>query len=52
MYEYAIAKRFFFPKKPDHSAAGFIGKFSGGGMNHLHYEDGVPALTGSRPSII
>src|SRR5215472_1784381 len=46
MYAYAIAKSFFSPKKPDHATAGFIGKFSGGGINHFHYEDGRPGSTG------
>ena len=41
MYEYAIHNKLFTPEKPEHSTALFIGKFSGGGIDHCHYEDGV-----------
>ena len=40
MYEYAIAKGIFSPKKE--ATALFIGKYTGGGIDHFHYEDGEP----------
>ena len=41
MYDYAIAEGHFEPQKPEHSTALFIGKFTGGGIDHFHYEDGM-----------
>jgi hypothetical protein len=41
MYEYAISKGIFSPKKDEHMTALFIGKFTDGGVDHLHYEDGA-----------
>jgi hypothetical protein len=41
MYDYAISNKLFVPKKPEQSTALFIGKFSGGGIDHFHYEDGA-----------
>jgi len=41
MYDYAISKGHFEPKKPEHSTALFIGRFSGGGIDHFHYEEGM-----------
>ena len=41
MYEYAIAAGHFSPRKPEHTTSEFIGRFSGGGLDHFHYEDGV-----------
>lgn len=46
MYEHAIASKTFTPRKPDHSTSEFIGKFSGGGLNHFHYEDGSLGCAG------
>ena len=43
MYDYAIKKDRFQPSKPEHETALFIGKFSGGGIDHFHYEDGKKA---------
>jgi hypothetical protein len=40
MYDYAILKGQFQPKKPEHGTPLFIGKFSGGGIDHFHYVDG------------
>jgi hypothetical protein len=41
MYDYAISKGQFRPSKPEHETAFFIGKFSGGGIDHAHYELGM-----------
>ena len=46
MYEHAIAAHSFAPKKPEHTTSQFIGKFSGGGLDHWHYENGSPGCTG------
>ena len=40
MYEYALQNHTFVPTKEAHSTALFVGQFSGGGMEHFHYEDG------------
>ena len=40
MYEYTISNGLFSPKKDEHETALFIGKFTGGGIDHFHYEDG------------
>jgi hypothetical protein len=40
MYEFAIEASRFSPKKPHHTTSEFIGQFSGGGLDHFHYEDG------------
>jgi hypothetical protein len=40
MYDYSIAAGSFSPKKPEHATPAFIEKFSGGGIDHFHYEDG------------
>lgn len=46
MYEYAIEKGLFRPKRDEHSTSLFIGRFSGGGIDHFHYEDGAPCGSG------
>jgi hypothetical protein len=43
MYDYATSMGHFEPRKPEHETALFIGKFSGGGIDHFHYEDGKNA---------
>jgi hypothetical protein len=40
MYDYATSRGQFVPSKPEHKTAAFVGKFSGGGIDHFHYEDG------------
>ncbi len=40
MYDYAISMCHFEPRKPEHTTPLFIGKFSGGGIGHIHYKDG------------
>ena len=40
MYEYSVEKKLFKPHKEEHWSSIFIGRFSGGGLNHFHYEDG------------
>jgi len=35
MYEYAIAAGHFLPRKPEHTTSEFIGRFSGGGLDHI-----------------
>jgi hypothetical protein len=46
MYDHALAAKSFTPKKPEHTTSRFIGKFSGGGLEHFHYEDGVRCTGG------
>jgi hypothetical protein len=41
MYDYVIDKGHFTPKKEAHTSELFIGKFSGGGIDHFHYEEGA-----------
>jgi hypothetical protein len=41
MYEFAIAAGHFSLRKPHRTTSEFIGKFSGGGLNHFHYEEGL-----------
>lgn len=41
MYDYSISKGFFTPKKEEHQTSLFIGKFTDGGMQHFHFEDGL-----------
>jgi hypothetical protein len=38
-YDWATSHGLFTPKKPEHSTAEFIGRFSGGDV-HFHYENG------------
>jgi hypothetical protein len=40
MYDYSTSNGRFKPSKAEHETALFIGKFSGGGIDHFHYEDG------------
>jgi hypothetical protein len=40
MYDHAILEDRFMPSKPEHESATFIGRFTGGGIDHFHYEDG------------
>jgi hypothetical protein len=40
-YDWATRHGLFTPKKPEHSRAEFIGRFSGGDV-HCHYENGEP----------
>jgi hypothetical protein len=46
MYEYAIAARSFTPKKPEHATSEFVARFSGGGLDHWHYENGLRGCAG------
>lgn len=46
MYEHSIATRSFTPRKPEHTTSEFIGKFSGGGLDHWHYENGSQGSAG------
>jgi hypothetical protein len=41
MYDFAIATGTFSPRKPHQTTSEFISKFSGGGLDHFHYEDGL-----------
>jgi hypothetical protein len=38
--EWAIAEKFFRPRKPHESSPEFIGRFTSASMEHHHYEDG------------
>lgn len=42
MYDYAREHGSFTPTKEAHTTPLFIGKFSGGGIDHFHFEDGAP----------
>jgi hypothetical protein len=42
MYEFSINTGSFSPRKPHQTTADFIGRFSGGGLDHFHYENGLP----------
>lgn len=46
MYEFAIETNRFSPKKPHHTTSEFIGQFSGGGLDHFHYEGGNAGAAG------
>jgi hypothetical protein len=41
MYDHALAAGSFSPKKPEHTMSNFIARFSGGGLDHFHYENGA-----------
>jgi hypothetical protein len=40
VYEWAIAKGVFRPRKPQDASPEFIGRFTSASMEHHHYEDG------------
>ena len=40
VYEWAIEKDFFRPKREDQKSAEFIGRFSSASIEHYHFEDG------------
>jgi hypothetical protein len=40
VYDWAIERNFFKPKKEEQRSAAFIGKFGAGSQEHYHYEDG------------
>jgi hypothetical protein len=50
MYDYAIERGLFVAKTESQASSIFIGKFTGGGIDHFHYEDGAPcgAQSGAR----
>lgn len=48
IYEWAIERGFFEPKRPDQSQARFIQRFSSASLEHFHYEDGRD-MTGGSP---
>ena len=41
VYDWAVAKGYFKPKKPAHTSSAFIGAFSDASQPHYHYVDGV-----------
>jgi hypothetical protein len=41
VYDWAIAKGFFIPKKEEHQQPAFIQKFSSASQEHYHYENGT-----------
>jgi len=41
VYEWAIARGWFTPKREEHSSPQFIGGLTTASMSHNHYEDGV-----------
>ena len=40
VYEWAIERGYFAPKRDDQRTAEFIGRFSAANQEHYHYEDG------------
>lgn len=40
VYDWAIKKGYFMPKRADQSGAVFVGRFSSESQEHYHYEDG------------
>lgn len=40
VYEWSLDNHSFTPKKPEHTQAGFIQKFSSASQDHYHYENG------------
>lgn len=47
IYDWAIARGVFEPKRPDQSQAQFIQRFSSASLEHDHYEDGLNASADS-----
>jgi hypothetical protein len=43
VYDWAISKGYFEPKKDEERSPAFIEKFSSGSQEHYHYEDGALA---------
>lgn len=41
VYQWAVAKGYFSPKKTAHTTSEFIGSFSDASQPHYHYVDGV-----------
>jgi hypothetical protein len=41
VYEWALNRGAFKPKRPDQSGPRFIGRFSSASLEHYHYEEGV-----------
>ena len=41
VYDWAVKLGYFTPKKAEHSAPDFVGKFSSASLEHFHYEDGA-----------
>lgn len=41
VYDWAIARGAFAPKRPHHISAEFIGTFSSASQEHYHYEQGI-----------
>ena len=43
VYEWALERKYFVPKRDDQITAEFIGRFSAANQEHYHYEDGRKA---------
>ncbi|PSL26372.1 DUF7710 domain-containing protein [Chitinophaga ginsengisoli] len=41
VYDWAISSGIFTQKREEHSTPEFIGRFTAGGQEHFHYEDGI-----------
>lgn len=41
VYDWAVSRGLFTPKKPEHGSPIFIGKFTSASMDHFHFEDGI-----------
>jgi hypothetical protein len=44
IYDWALQRKFFVPKRPDHFSPRFIGSFSSAHLNHVHFQEGVIAV--------
>jgi hypothetical protein len=40
VYEWALARQYFEPRKEEHTSSTFIGRFTTASQEHYHYEDG------------
>lgn len=50
IYDWAVTRGYFTPKRENQRSPGFIGRFSSGALEHHHYEDGIsPRGPGKRP---
>ena len=49
VYEWAIARGMFKPKRPEHSEPQFIGQFTSASQDHYHYAGGSDDESDSAP---
>ena len=49
VYEWANAKGYWAPKRPDQKTPAFIGRFTSAHLTHYHFEDGRDAADDAGP---